>query len=97
MRYEVIGFGGLRTTDGKHGPGPDLDAVADELTEMYEMVARRGGQIVGSHVLTYHHPADVPPRPNVPGAREIPSEFIFLVAELPDQPDDDTEMTSAEG
>lgn len=96
MQYEVYGIPGLRTVDGKHGPGPDLDVVADELTHMYELAARKGGQIVGSHVLSYRHPADAPPRLNVQGAREIPSEFIFLVAELPDQPDAaDSELDEA--
>jgi hypothetical protein len=92
MKYEVYGVPGLRTEDGKHGSGPDLNVVADELTHLYELAARKGGQIVGSYVVSYHHPADAPPRLNTPGAREIPSEFIFLVAELPDQQDDDADL-----
>lgn len=77
MEYEVIGISGLKTRD----KGPNIDGMADELTEIYQMVARRGGRMVASHILTYHdatiHQEDRP-------KESVPNEVIFLVAEYPD-------------
>jgi hypothetical protein len=74
VSYEVLGIPGLKTVAGT----PNIEGVAEEVRQVYEMVARRGGEIVASHVLSHD------PNPDASNLEATPREIMFFVAKYPD-------------
>jgi hypothetical protein len=77
MHYEVFSIRGAST--GKRGH--NQSEVAEEITDIYELAARRGGRIVTGHTLACEETqiADENPASSL----QPRGEYVFLVAELP--------------
>jgi hypothetical protein len=80
MHYEVFSIRGAST--GRLGH--DQSSVADEITEIYELAARRGGRVIAGHTLACE---EVPVENDDPVSVRPRGEYVFLVAELPGDAD----------
>jgi hypothetical protein len=83
MHYEVFSVRGASTAET---PGRDQSAVAEDITDIYELAARRGGRVVAGHTLACEEIQNADEDDPASPVR-YRGEYVFLVAELPGDAD----------
>ena len=71
---------------------PNLNEVPDEIASVYEMAAHRGGQVIAGHTLK----CSVDVGSAGPESGHVEMDVLFLVMELPGEPDDGVNLAPVE-